>query len=61
MFPRRVWDADPWTPRGFILSDKKAGPFTLEIFWVKMVNPLDQTPQKATTPPGQSPATRPDV
>ncbi len=27
MFPRMARDAGPWTPRGFMLSDKKAGPF----------------------------------
>ncbi len=31
MFPRMVWDAGPWTPRGFMRSDKKAGPFKPEI------------------------------
>ena len=27
MFPRMVWDAGPWTPRGFMLANKKAGAF----------------------------------
>ena len=36
MVPRMVWDPGPWTPRGFMLSDKKAGPFKLEIAWVKV-------------------------
>ena len=37
MVPRMVWDPGPWTPRGFMLSDKKAGPFKLEIAWVKVI------------------------
>jgi len=44
-----------------MLSDKKAGPFKVEIACIKVVNPPGQAPQKATTSPGQSPATRPDV
>ena len=35
MFPRMVWDPGPWTPRVFMLSDKKAGPFTVEAAWLK--------------------------
>jgi len=35
MFPRMVWDAGPWTPRGLILSDKNKGSFKMEIAWVK--------------------------
>jgi|GEM_PF-2740100 len=35
MFPRMVWDTGPWTPRGFILSDKNKGSFKMEIAWVK--------------------------
>ena len=44
-----------------MLSDKKAGPFKVEIACIKVVNPPGQAPQKAKTSPGQSPATRPDV
>ncbi len=32
---RMVWDARPWIPRGFMLSEKKAAPCKLEIAWVK--------------------------
>jgi hypothetical protein len=37
MFPRMVWDAGLWTPRGFMVSEKKARPFKLEVAWVKVV------------------------
>jgi hypothetical protein len=35
MFPRMVRDTGAWTPRGFMLANKKAGPFKLEIGGVK--------------------------
>ena len=65
-FGRNVPDAGPVdAPKinsiGFMVSDKKAGPFKLEIAWVKVLHSTDQASQKATTSPGRSPATRPAV
>ena len=34
MFPRMVWDAGRWTPRGSMLAHKKTGLFKLEFAWV---------------------------
>ena len=31
-------DADHWTRREFMLGDKKAGPFKLEVAWVKVID-----------------------
>ena len=36
--PEDGLDADHWTRREFMLGDKKAGPFKLEVAWVKVID-----------------------
>jgi len=52
-FGRIVSDAGPVNPKrvnsiGFLLGDKKAGPFKLEIDWIKAESPSDSNVTQAT-------------